>query len=216
MLQSFERIIQPPKISSKDIRIDRDSWLEAHFGAGSLWKPTESELPARLTDAATRRFLTTVGFPLVQCTGIQWDPSGLKKSVDAGVELYAYDADEIFGRRWADDDSPPVNFCYNFGCVGGDVVVMVDAEDGLIIHYDLGGYGDQADRGLIAGSLPSLLVLLGTINMVIKRIGEAPQGLSCEAFENLRRTIFCQVYKIMADYDDCFEGDSRFWNGLLE
>lgn len=87
---------------------------------------------------------------------------------------------------------------------------------GLIIHYDLGGYGDQADRGLIAGSLPSLLVLLGTIDMVIKRIGEAPQGLSCEAFENLRTTIFCQVRKIMADYDDCFEDDSRFWNGLFE
>ncbi|KAJ5969628.1 hypothetical protein N7501_005876 [Penicillium viridicatum] len=213
MLQSFEQIIQPPKISSKDIRIYCD---RAHFGAGSLWKPTESELPARLTDADTRRFLTTVGFPLIQCTGIQWDPSGLKKIVGTGVDLYAYDADEIFGRRWADDDSPPVNFWYNFGCVGSDAMVMVDAEDGLIIHYDLGGYGDQADRGLIASSLPSLLVLLGTIEMVIKRIGEPPQGLSCEAFEKLRTTIFCQVRKIMADYDDCFEDDSCFWEGLLE
>jgi hypothetical protein len=86
----------------------------------------------------------------------------------------------------------------------------------LSFHYDLGGYGDQADRGLIAGSMPSLLVLLGTIDTVLKRIGEAPQGLSCEAFENLRTTIFCQVRKIMADYDDCLEDDSPFWDGLLE
>jgi len=157
-----------------------------------------------------------VGFPLVKCTGIHWDSTELKKSVDTGVELYAYDADEVFSRRWADDDSPPVNFCFNFGCNGGDAVVMVDAEDGSIIHYDMGGFGDQADGGLIASSMPSLLVLLGTMEMVMNRIGEAPQELSHEAFENLRTRIFCQVRERMVDYDDCFEDGSRFWDGVLE
>lgn len=140
----------------------------------------------------------------------------MKKSVDAGVELYEYDADEIFGRRWADDDSPPVNFCYNFCCIGGNAMAMVDAEDGSIIHYDLGCYDERADRGWIASSMPSLLVLLRTMEMVINKLGEVQQELSDEAFENLRTTTFCQVREIMADYDDCVDDGSYFWDALFE
>ncbi|MFD0003064.1 hypothetical protein ACFVJ4_11655 [Streptomyces sp. NPDC127178] len=49
-------------MKSSDIPAIPDAvWLEERLGKGSLWRPDEGDLPAELTDAASREFLLTVG-----------------------------------------------------------------------------------------------------------------------------------------------------------
>ncbi|KAF4211827.1 hypothetical protein CNMCM5878_002028 [Aspergillus fumigatiaffinis] len=194
------------------------TWLKAHFGADCFWKPTESQLPAKLADTDTREFLTITGVPSVICPLTGWDSTHLKKDEEAGEELYAWDADEIFGRRYPDDDSPPTNFCYFIG-EAGCTMAMVDAETGWVLNYDQGGFGMNADGGVIADSVPSLLVLLGTMEMTVARMGEVPSDLSDEAidkYENIRHVVLVALREIMTEYDGSVEEGSRFWDHMFE
>ncbi|RHZ59300.1 hypothetical protein CDV55_105574 [Aspergillus turcosus] len=103
------------------------TWLKAHFvGSDWFWKPTESQVPANLVHKKTRGFLTTTGIPSAICPISKWDSSLLRDFEKVDAEQFAWDADLIFGRRRANDDSPPVNFCY---CIGqlDDALGMLDA-----------------------------------------------------------------------------------------
>ncbi|MCM2579856.1 SUKH-4 family immunity protein [Streptomyces meridianus] len=48
-----------------EARLPTTSWMEASLGPGTVHRIPESRLPAGLTNAAARTFLTTVGFPEV-------------------------------------------------------------------------------------------------------------------------------------------------------
>ncbi|MFF8369605.1 SUKH-4 family immunity protein [Streptomyces lydicus] len=152
------------------------AWLAARFGADALWRPAEDELPAELTDAATREFLTTVGFPAVVIDVINFDTTHLR--ADDGEALHPFDADELYGNRYPDDDSPPVNFCFTVG-TWGDQMLMLDADSGGIDHYDPNGWDHGAGfKGAAAWSLPDLAVHLGLIAARADELGSDDEAVA--------------------------------------
>ncbi|KAF7591413.1 hypothetical protein BBP40_001574 [Aspergillus hancockii] len=183
-------------------------WMEAHFGVHSLWQPIESDLPANLTDVATRSFLTAVGFPAIKLRAIGWDSTHLKTSVGP---LDAWDADELYGLRCPDDDSPPVNFAFHLGSVD-QWMVMVGGEDGDVAHYDPDGW-DHADgyQGLIATSLGRFAGLLWMLSEVVQRLGPIP-----DEEEEAWKAVMAKLRERMIEYDDCVEEGSKFWDGIFE
>jgi hypothetical protein len=189
-------------------------WLEDRFGAGSLWQPEESDIPSALTDSGTRTFLTTVGFPAVNLRCAGFDSTHLTK--DAG-SLEPYDADELYGERFPDDDSPPTNLCFHFGSVS-EWMAMVGGEDGYVSHYDPAGW-DHADgyQGIIAGSLERFVVLLGMLAEVAERLDMVADGLSeDEEREKVRKAILDRLRERMVEYDGSVEEGSKFWDDIFE
>jgi hypothetical protein len=155
-----------------------------------------------------------VGFPAVklQCAG--FDSTHLTK--DAGP-LEPYDADELYGERFPDDDSPPTNLCFHFGSVS-EWMVMVGGEDGDVSHYDPAGW-DHADgyQGMIAGSLRSFAVLLGMLAEVAERLDMVSDRFSeDEEREEARKAILDRLRERMVEYDDCVEEGSKFWDSIFE
>ncbi|KAF7158695.1 hypothetical protein CNMCM5623_003859 [Aspergillus felis] len=194
------------------------TWLRDHFTPDWFWKRTESQVPDNLVDKRTRGFLTTTGIPSGICPIARWNSSLLRDFENADAERYAWDADLIFGRRLADDHSAPVNFCY---CIGqlDLALAMLDVRNGTVFHFDQGAYGKNADRGIIADSVPSLLVLLGTVEASVARMGKVSSNLSHVAFEkynDMRLFVLAALRKIMSEYDDCVEEDSMFWNAIFD
>ncbi|MEV0372915.1 SUKH-4 family immunity protein [Streptomyces sp. NPDC050636] len=167
-------------------------WLESRFGEGSLWRPAEAELPARLEHQETRKFLTTVGFPAVRIDGflefIDFDSSDLK---DDGP--WAEDPDELFGRRTPDDDSPPTKYAFKFGeCQQS--YLMVDGEWGHVDLYDPNGWDHAA--GYAGEAHSSLPVLAGALGLAANfaELLEGPEPLEAlaqfrEAIEELDPTV---------------------------
>ncbi|KAJ6063968.1 SUKH-4 immunity protein-domain-containing protein [Penicillium canescens] len=189
-------------------------WLEDRFGAGSLWQPEESDIPSALTDSGARTFLTTVGFPAVKLQSAGFDSTHLTK--DAGP-LEPYDADELYGERFPDDDSPPTNLCFHFGSVS-EWMIMVGGEDGDVCHYDPAGW-DHADgyQGMIAGSLKSFAVLLGMLAEVAERLDMVADRFSeDEEREEARKVILDSLRERMVEYDNCVEEGSKFWDNIFE
>jgi hypothetical protein len=166
----------------------------------------------------TRDLLTTTGIPSVICPITDWSSSLLRDFETVDAEQYVWDVDQIFGRRWGRDDSPPANFCYCIGMLD-DALTMLDAQNGMVLHFDQGGYDGNANRGVVADSVPSLLVLLGTVEACVARIGKMPSNLSRVAFEkynDMRVFVLAALRKIMSEYDDCVKEDSAFWNAVFE
>ncbi|MFH8680190.1 SUKH-4 family immunity protein [Streptomyces lydicus] len=181
------------------------AWLAARFGADALWRPAGSELPEELTHAETREFLTTVGFPAVMLDVIGFDTTHLR--ADDGEALDPFDADELYGNRYPDDDSPPVNFCF---CVGtwGDQMLMLDASSGGIDHYDPNGWDHGAGfKGAAAWSLPDLAVLLG---LIAGRAGELVSG-----DEAVARAAVAALRARMRRHDATVD-ESPFWRMVFE
>lgn len=179
------------------------AWLEARLGEGSLWRPDEAALPAELTHAGSREFLLKVGFPAVRLGAMDIDTTHLRD--EDGLE--PFDADELYGRRYPDDDSPPKNFCFT-AVVAGDQQLMLDADDGGITHYDPNGW-DHADgwQGPAADSLPRLAVLLGVIAEFSDALESDDDAVRAAAVTDLRER--------MIDLDGNVD-DSKFWDELFE
>ena len=189
-------------------------WLEGRLGTGSLWQPEESDIPPALKDSGTRTFLTAVGFPAVRLRRACFDSTHLTKDA---VPLEPYDADELYGERYPDDDSPPTNLCFHFGSVN-EWMLMVSGEDGIVSHYDPGGW-DHADgyQGMIAGSLKSFAVLLGMLAEVAEWLDMVTDGSSEEnETEEVRKSILYKLRERMVEYDDCVEEGSKFWDEVFE
>jgi hypothetical protein len=189
-------------------------WLEDRFGTGSLWKPKDSDIPPALTHSGTRNFLTAVGFPAIKLQCADFDSTHLTKEV---VPLEPYDADELYGERYPDDDSPPTNFCFHFGSVN-EWMVMVEGEDGFVSHYDPSGW-DHAEgyQGMIAGSLRGFAVLLGMLAEASEWLDMVTDRLSEEKdIEEVRNSILNKLRERMEEYDDCVEEGSKFWDDVFE
>ncbi|WP_050514900.1 SUKH-4 family immunity protein [Streptomyces rimosus] len=131
-------------------------WLESIFGAGSLWRPTEDELPERLEDTDSRTFLTEVGFPSVHLSFLDYDSTDLTKDGP-----WSEDPDELFGNRYPDDDSPPKSYAYGMGeSMGYSLMLLGDR--GSVSLYDPNGWDHAAGyAGHVADSLPLLAGALG-------------------------------------------------------
>ncbi|MEU6091764.1 SUKH-4 family immunity protein [Streptomyces sp. NPDC047085] len=178
-------------------------WLEERLGEGSLWRPDEAALPAELTDAPSREFLLTVGFPAVHLDVIGIDTRHVRN--EDGLE--PFDADEIYGNRYPDDDSPPKNFCFTVA-TWYDQHLMLDAADGGITHYDPNGWDHAAGwKGPAADSLPLLAVLLGLIAESSDALESADDAVRAAAITDLRNRMIGQ---------DLFVDDSAFWDDIFE
>ncbi|MFI9150254.1 SUKH-4 family immunity protein [Streptomyces sp. NPDC053367] len=179
------------------------AWLEERLGEGCLWRPGETDLPAELTDAESREFLLTVGFP-----ALRLDAAGIDSRVLRGRRaLEPFDADEIYGNRYPDDDSPPENFCFTVA-LWGDQHLMLDAADGGITHYDPNGW-DHGDgwQGPAAHSLPRLAVLLGLIAESGDALASDDEAVRAAAATALRERLIA--------HDPNVDG-SAFWDQVFE
>jgi len=186
-------------------RVPDTAWLEARFGAGSLWRPAEADLPAELTDPASREFLTTVGFPAVTIDAIRFDSTHLRDA----ERRHTFDADELYGRRYPDDHSPPENFCFCFGTHYEDMLMLAGAL-GDIDHYDPNGWDHgEGWKGTVASSLPSLAVLLG----LLAERAEAIEAI--EDDEEARAEAAGELRARMTAVDPSVE-DAPFWDEVFE
>ncbi|MFD7459313.1 MULTISPECIES: SUKH-4 family immunity protein [unclassified Streptomyces] len=178
-------------------------WLEERLGAGTLWRPDEADLPAELTDAESREFLLEVGFPAVRL-----DVAGIDtRHVRHKDGLEAFDADEIYGNRYPDDDSPPENFCFAVA-TSGDQHLMLDAADGGITHYDPNGWDHgQGWQGPAADSLPVLAVLLGLIAESSDALRSDDDAVRTAAVTDLRERMIRRDLNV---------DDSAFWDEIFE
>ncbi|OJJ04004.1 hypothetical protein ASPVEDRAFT_43452 [Aspergillus versicolor CBS 583.65] len=189
------------------------AWLEDHFGPGSLWQPDESEFPPELADAATRTFLTTVGFPVIDLRRTGYHSTHLSK---AERRLEPYDSDELYGRRTPDDDSPRTDFCFHFGSVW-EWMVMVDGENGEVCLYDPGGWDHGAGyQGLVAFSVDIFAMLLGMMAGVVEDLDAAMDVFGEDEGEEVRRAVLDALRERMAEYDYCFSEGCKFWDELFE
>ncbi|MFF0204889.1 SUKH-4 family immunity protein [Streptomyces sp. NPDC005017] len=180
------------------------AWLEERLGEGSLWRPDEAALPAELTDAESKAFLLSVGFPAVQVKGAGIDTRHLRGR--DGLE--PFDADELYGNRYPDDDSPPENFCFTVA-LWGDQHLMLDAADGDITHYDPNGWDHGAGwQGTAAHSLPVLAVLLGLVAQFGDALDSDEDAVRANALGELRDRMIAQ--------DPCCVEESAFWGEIFE
>ncbi|WP_031478110.1 SUKH-4 family immunity protein [Streptomyces bicolor] len=178
-------------------------WLEERLGDGSLWRPDETALPAELTHGPSREFLLTVGFPAVHVDIVGIDTRHLRD--EDGLE--PFDADEIYGERYPDDDSPPTNFCFTVA-TWYDQHLMLGAADGGITHYDPNGWDHAAGwKGPAADDLPVLAVLLGLIAEAGDALGSADDAVRATAVTELRERMIGQDLNV---------DDSEFWDEIFE
>ncbi|MEU5540101.1 SUKH-4 family immunity protein [Streptomyces sp. NPDC020362] len=178
-------------------------WLEERLGEGSLWRPDEAGLPAELTHARSREFLLTVGFPAVHLDVVGIDTRHLRE--EDGLE--PFDADEIYGNRYPDDDSPPENFCFTVA-TWYDQHLMLDAADGGITQYDPNGWDHGAGwKGPAADDLPMLAVLLGLIAESSSALESADDAVRAAAVTDLRERMIGQ---------EPYVNESAFWDEIFE
>ncbi|MEU6591662.1 SUKH-4 family immunity protein [Streptomyces sp. NPDC046881] len=191
-------------MQSDDTPLPPDAvWLEERLGEGSLWRPDEAALPAELTHAGTRQFLLTVGFPAVHLDVVGIDTRHVRD--EDGLE--PFDADEIYGERYPDDDSPPTNFCFTVA-TWYDQHLMLDAADGGITHYDPNGWDHGAGwKGPAADDLPTLAVLLGLI---------AESGDALESPDDAVRAAAVAALRERITGLDAYTADSAFWDEIFE
>ncbi|MFD0363440.1 hypothetical protein ACFQZZ_18490 [Nocardia sp. GCM10030253] len=122
-------------------------WLAAQVGAGALWRP--ADLPERLEHAESRAFLTEVGFPAVAVDGEWFDSADLPEK-----GMWEADPDELFGRRYPDDDSPPAKYAYGLGEFYGEMTLMLDGETGVVQVYAPSGWDHgEGDQGVAFASV---------------------------------------------------------------
>lgn len=191
-------------VKSEDIPLIPDAvWLEERLGEGSLWRPDAAALPAELAHARSREFLLTVGFPAVHLDVVGIDTRHLRD--EDGME--PFDADEIYGERYPDDDSPPENFCFTMA-TWYDQHLMLDAADGGITHYDPNGWDHGAGwKGPAADDLPTLAVLLGLVAESSNSLESADDAVHTAAVTDLRRRMTGQ---------EPYVDDSSFWDEIFE
>ncbi|MGW3061611.1 SUKH-4 family immunity protein [Streptomyces goshikiensis] len=179
------------------------AWLEERLGEGSLWRPDEAALPAELTHAGSREFLLAVGFPAVRLDNVGVDTRHLR--AEDGME--PFDADEIYGERCPDNDSPPTNFCFTVA-TRYDQHLMLDAADGGITHYDPNGWDHGAGwKGPAADDLPTLAVLLGLIAESGEALGSTDDAVRAAAVTDLRERMIDR---------ESYTDDSAFWDEVFE
>ncbi|MEV3935930.1 SUKH-4 family immunity protein [Glycomyces sp. NPDC049804] len=184
-------------------RVPERAWLEARFGADSLWRPAAADLPPELTDEASREFLTTIGFPAATIDLIAFRSTSLAD----GEAMHAFDADELFGRRQPDDDAPPSTFCFWVG-TWWDQELMLDAATGGVDHYDPSGWDHgEGYQGPAAASLAALAGQLGLLS-------ERREALASDDTE-VRDAAVADLRDRLREFDAAAD-ESSFWNAVFE
>ncbi|MEU6577142.1 hypothetical protein [Streptomyces sp. NPDC046805] len=121
--------------------------------------------------------------------------------------LDPFDADEIYGERYPDDDSPPTNFAFTMA-TWYDLNLMLGAAAGGITHYDPNGWGHGAGwKGPAADSLPHLAVLLALIAEASTALESADDAVGAAAATELRRRMIGHDLNV---------DDSAFWDKIFE
>ncbi|KOC13934.1 hypothetical protein AFLA70_202g001831 [Aspergillus flavus AF70] len=195
------------------------AWLEAQFGPGSLWQPTEAELPADLTEEETIKFLLNVGFPAVNLTRMGFNSSDLSISAYKGQALDGYTADELFDvfnqdyhEDTDEDEGNPPALSFRFGAIRLKLVLL-NNKNGTIYFYDPENWFSH--RGVIANGLDTFTVLLGMVVAVTKDLRTASLDISWyERFDTLRGPLDALLRKLR-DYDFPAGYGSEFWCGLI-
>ncbi|MEV5592562.1 SUKH-4 family immunity protein [Streptomyces sp. NPDC052496] len=176
-------------------------WLESVFGAGSLWRPAEDALPARLEDEESRRFLTEVGFPSVHLDFIDFNSTALAQDGP-----WSEDPDELFGNRYPDDDSPPKSYAYGMGDSMGYSLMLL-GDTGSITLYDPNGWDHAAGyAGHVIDSLPLLAGVLGLLASYEDRLVGDDETDREAALREVRELI-----DRIEPVEDC-----RFWEEIFE
>jgi len=171
-------------------------WLASVFGADTLWRPTEA--PAALVHTGTLDFLRTVGFPAVTL-----DLADLDSTKLLAGDIWEADADEIFGRRYPDDDSPPTELCYAFAVYGGEYHLMVDGKSGTVDVYDPSGW-DHAE-GHAGHAFDGVGELAGAIGLLARFEPRFEGDGAAAALAELRAAV-----------EELGWSDSVFWEWVFE
>ncbi|CCK24682.1 hypothetical protein BN159_0303 [Streptomyces davaonensis JCM 4913] len=118
-----------------------------------------------------------------------------------------FDADEIYGRRYPDDDSPPTNFCFTVA-TRYDQHLMLDAADRSITHNDPNGWDHAAGwQGPAAEALPTLALLLGLIAESSNALESTDDAVRASALTDIR--------ELMIEWEP-YTADSAFWSGVFK
>ncbi|KAE8316308.1 SUKH-4 immunity protein-domain-containing protein [Aspergillus transmontanensis] len=183
------------------------AWLEEQFGPGSLWQPTEAELPVDLTDKETIEFLLDVGFPSVNLPRMGFESTDLKKFAGEGERIYGCTAYDLYTMFDPDDFSevPALSFCF------GDLnyqLAKLNNKNSVIFLYEPGaGHYMDCNKGSVAFGLDSFAVLLGMVVAVTKDLRKASPDICPKELE--RRA------EVLGDYDFLADEDSEFWDELF-
>ncbi|KAB8222772.1 hypothetical protein BDV33DRAFT_189454 [Aspergillus novoparasiticus] len=191
------------------------AWLEEQFGPGSLWQPTEAELPADLTDKETIKFLLDVGFPSVNLPRMGFNSTDLRKSTDMGQTLDGYTADQLFDIfNYKDEGNPPA-LSFRFGAIHHKLVLL-NNKNGIIYFYDPETW--VAHRGVIADGLGNLAMLLGMVFAVTKDLRKVSPDIPREELQR-RVEVLKGPLDILREglweYDFSADYYSEFWNELF-
>ncbi|MFI6475669.1 SUKH-4 family immunity protein [Streptomyces sp. NPDC050516] len=173
-------------------------WLESCFGPGTLWRPSPQSLPEGLEHARTRAFLSEVGIPATRNRFTGFDGMELPER-----GLWEADPDEIFGRRYPDDDTPPDGYAYGVGLVNG-LHLMVDGGTGSVEAYDPNGWDHAAGHvGHVADSASQALAAFA----LLARYEERFDGGDVTAL-----TEFTELLEELGLYLD----DYDFWQNVVD
>ncbi|KAE8138101.1 hypothetical protein BDV38DRAFT_282400 [Aspergillus pseudotamarii] len=195
------------------------AWLEAQFGPGSLWQPTEATPPVDLTDDETLEFLLDVGFPLVNLPRVGFNSIFLRQFVDEEQRFYGCTLDDLYIMFHPEerDELPVLSLC--FGVISSQLV-MLNNNNGIIYFYDLlGGLYMNCVRGIIAYVPDTFVVLLGMVVVVTKDLCKVSPDVSQRNFkrgvEVLMNSLDVQRKKL-GDYDFAVDYYSEFWDDVFD
>ncbi|MFE3183358.1 SUKH-4 family immunity protein [Streptomyces violascens] len=171
-------------------------WLESCFGPGVLWRPIPESLPEGLEHAGTRAFLAEVGIPARRNRFTGFDGKDLPEN-----GLWEADPDEIFGRRYPDDDTPPESYAYCVGLVN-ELHLMVDGITGSVEAYDPNGWDHAAGHvGYVADSVPQALAAFALLARYEERFDDG-DALALAEFTELLEQLG-------------LEPDDEFWQNVV-
>ncbi|WP_438295803.1 SUKH-4 family immunity protein [Streptomyces sp. HUAS TT7] len=157
-------------------------WLESCFGPGVLWRPSPESLPEGLKHVGTRAFLSEVGIPATRNGFTGFDGKDLPEN-----GLWEADPDEIFGRRYPDDDTPPESYAYCVGLVD-ELHLMVDGVTGSVEAYDPNGWDHAAGHvGYVADSVPQVLAAFALLALYEERFDDGDATALAEFIELLEQ-----------------------------
>lgn len=150
---------------------------ERVFGTDGVWRPAGADLPAALTHAPTRRFLTEAGLPCVKLGRIGLDSLFLRAD-----GLWPRDADELYAESRPGGDAAVSDVCFRV-MEHPDFVFVLDAGSGGVDLFRPDGW----DRGLGYGGryAPSLPVLVQVLGLAVEALGQVDELGVDEVLERL-------------------------------
>ncbi|MEV8308881.1 hypothetical protein AB0P36_16395 [Streptomyces flavidovirens] len=145
-----------------------------------------------------------MGFPALRIECIDFDSADLPEEGP-----WEEDPDELFGRRYPDDDTPPTSYCYSYSYsysygTYGEYHLLVHGDTGDVDVYDPNGWDHAAGyAGWAVSSLPKLAGALGLLKLYEDRLTGAEPAKA-------RYELPLLVEQLEATWD------STFWEHVFE